>query len=119
MDKDFLILAVIVGALLYPRFSTDQKLGKNQFASGLCTALADRIEADGERKEPKLKYVANVFDLRNLATDVGLDGKKLKDIDPDFVKKASDIFSQYKDGTEELTKDKRKELVNAFRQLGD
>jgi hypothetical protein len=85
--------------------------------AGLSDAIADIVEKDAKSSMPKYNYVVNVFDLRNAATSVALDGKEIKDTYPEFPKTVGPVFTQLGTGSEPLTPEKRTKTVNIFRAI--
>ena len=133
MNKTFLLI-VVIALLVVPRLDQikDEPATQTQydfsvavsklpdaktrsFVGGLCVAIADRIETDTN----KLKYVANINDLKNDAVSVGLNGKKLSDIAPDFGPAVGVIFAkELPNGSAELNQETRKKAAELFHDLG-
>lgn len=89
-----------------------------QKLTGMCAGLADRIEQDGARSEPRIKYVVNINDLRVEAINVAFDGKKINEVVPQFGSTIGPAFqAEFPDGTVELDATLRKKAVDLFRAI--
>lgn len=86
--------------------------------AGLCDSLADILAKDGQSPAPKYTYVANVFDLRQSATEMAFNGKDIKDTYPAFGTTTGPVFaSNLGVATDPLTPEKRAKAVAIFKAI--
>ena len=100
-----------------PLFNKDNK-GVAPSLTGLFAGIADRLASDGSRQDPRIKYVANINDLRLESISVAFNGKKINELVPRFGDVVGPVFAkEFPDGTAELDATLRAKAVELFRAL--